>query len=240
MIVHKSVRTVTECISLNAKIIREVLFLWRMCPGKCFAQRKMLMQKFSSSNESTGGKVCQKFELICFGKSWACSKWGLCIYMWHFFVCLFVCLMAKKNISDKFHILKAHCSLFLALRTLASWFLRCCWRFDSWMKALPQFGRWHRYGRSSVKDFSNYFTNCVLWRELIGRTLLSGHWSSERSDLHYAAALHTLGLKSLLFCYGAQKKKMRRGQDANCCFAIQGRCVVDVYYIIYYMCFIWN
>lgn len=37
---------------------------------------------------------------------------------------------------------------FFALSTCASWFLRCCWRFDSWMKARPHSGRWHLYGRS--------------------------------------------------------------------------------------------
>lgn len=37
---------------------------------------------------------------------------------------------------------------FFARSTWASWFRKCCCRFDSCMNARPQSGRWHLYGRS--------------------------------------------------------------------------------------------
>lgn len=37
---------------------------------------------------------------------------------------------------------------FFARSTWASWFRRCCCKFDNWMNARPQSGRWHLYGRS--------------------------------------------------------------------------------------------
>lgn len=59
-----------------------------------------------------------------------------------------VCVLRLDSVAKPLpHILQWN-GRFLARSTWASWLRRCCCKFDNWMNALPQSGKWHLYGRS--------------------------------------------------------------------------------------------
>lgn len=56
---------------------------------------------------------------------------------------LAVCVLRLLSVAKPLPQMLQWKGLFLARSTWASWLRRCCCKFDSWMKARPQSGRWH-------------------------------------------------------------------------------------------------
>ena len=59
---------------------------------------------------------------------------------------------------------------FFSLSSCDSWFRKCCCKFDNWIKALPQSGTWHLYGRSPAKILilaSTNFKRIWIWQVLL-------------------------------------------------------------------------
>lgn len=76
------------------------------------------------------------------------KKKNLCIHTWLTFD---VCVLRLDSVANPFPQIVQWKGRFLALSTWASWLRRCCCRLDSWMKALPQSGKWHLYGLSPTR-----------------------------------------------------------------------------------------
>ena len=63
-------------------------------------------------------------------------------------VTLPVCVLRLDSVANPLPQILQWNGRFLSRSIWDSWFLRCCCRFDSWMKARPHSGMWHLYGRS--------------------------------------------------------------------------------------------
>lgn len=64
------------------------------------------------------------------------------------FLTLAVCVLKLDSVANPFPQMLQWNGRFLARSTWASWLRKCCCKLLNWMKARPQSGRWHLYGRS--------------------------------------------------------------------------------------------
>lgn len=55
-----------------------------------------------------------------------------------------VCVLRLDSVANPLPQMVQWNGLFLARSTWASWFLRCCCRLESWMKARPHSAKWQR------------------------------------------------------------------------------------------------
>lgn len=76
-----------------------------------------------------------------------------------------VCVLRLDSVANPLPQMLQWKGRFLALSTWASWFLKCCWRLDNWMKALPHSGRWHLYGLSPKIER----TPCICYLYVSGK-----------------------------------------------------------------------